>query len=143
MKNERFDNTVGCHYSPEYLCSLSDDELVSEIRSLDSWDVDLCRELCYRADLLDEWCEADADDTEKLIYTAAERLGVSLDDTITTSRGEIINFEAVANAMDSELSEEINEELAPCTDQEFYDEYCRRHIEKFGEEFAPDAGLAW
>lgn len=143
MKNERFDNTVGCHYSPEYLCSLSDDELASEIRSLDSWDADLCRELCYRADLLDEWCEADADDTEKLIYTAAERLGVRLDDTVTTSRGEIINFEAVANAMDSELCEEINEELAPCTDQEFYDEYCRRHIEKFGEEFAPDAGLAW
>lgn len=52
MKNERFDSTVGCHYNPEYLCSLSDDELASEIRSLDSWDADLCRELCYRADLL-------------------------------------------------------------------------------------------
>lgn len=65
------------------------------------------------------------------------------DSTVTTSRGEIINFEAVANAMDSELREEINEELAPCTEQEFYDEYCRRHIKKFGEEFAPDEGLAW
>lgn len=143
MKNERFDSTVGCHYSPEYLCSLPDEELVSEIRSLASWDADLCRELCYRADLLDEWCDAGEDYAERLLYIAAERLGLRLDDTVTTSRGEIINFEAVANAMDSELCEEINEELAPCTDQEFYDEYCRRHIEKFGEEFAPDAGLAW
>lgn len=45
--------------------------------------------------------------------------------------------------MDGELREEISDELAPCTNQEFYDEYCRRHLEKFGEEFAPDAGLAW
>ena len=76
--NERFATETGCHYSPKYLCGLSDEELGSEIRSLDSWDVDLGRELCYRADLLDEWCKADADDTEKLIYTAAEKLGVEL-----------------------------------------------------------------
>lgn len=77
--NERFSNETGCHISPAHLCGLSVEELAAEIRSLDSWDADLCRELCYRADLLDEWCEADADDTEKLIYKAAEKLGVEID----------------------------------------------------------------
>lgn len=76
--NERFSNEVGCHYNPEYICSLSDEELAAEIRSLDSWDADLCRDLCYRASLLDEWCDADADDAEKLIYAAAEKLGVEI-----------------------------------------------------------------
>ncbi len=48
------------------------------IAGLDSWDADLCRDLCYRANLLDEWCDADADDAEKLIYAAAEKLGVEI-----------------------------------------------------------------
>lgn len=140
--NERFSDEVGSHYSPEYLCNLSDEELAAEIRDLPGWDDDLLRELCYRGDTLDEYLEAEEPDCPA-IYAAAEKLGVSLDDTVTTSRGEVINFEAVANAMDDELREEINGKLAPCTNQEFYDEYCRRHLEKFGEEFAPDSGLAW
>lgn len=77
MKNERFDSTVGCHYSPEYLCSLSDDELAAEIRSLDSWDADLCRELCYRGDTLREFIKANDCDCPA-IHEAAEKLGVEI-----------------------------------------------------------------
>jgi len=44
-------------------------------------------------------------------------------------------FEAAVNLMDDDLREEIHRELAPCTEQEFLDEYVKRHKEKFGEEF--------
>ena len=45
-------------------------------------------------------------------------------------------YDAAVNMMDDELREEIHRELAPCTDEEFLTEYCKRHEEKFGEEFA-------
>ena len=35
--------------------------------------------------------------------------------------------------MDDELREDIHRELAPCADQEFFNEYAKRHAEKFGE----------
>jgi hypothetical protein len=35
--------------------------------------------------------------------------------------------------MDDELREEVHADLAPCTEQEFFDEYARRHAERFGE----------
>ena len=36
-------------------------------------------------------------------------------------------------AMDDEIREDIHSNLAPCTEQEFADEYMRRHEAKFGE----------
>lgn len=45
------------------------------------------------------------------------------------------NFDAAVNLMDDELREEIHAELSPCSDAEFLAEYCKRHAEKFGEEF--------
>lgn len=49
--------------------------------------------------------------------------------------GQEFDMDAVANLMDDELREDIHMDLAPCTDQEFVDEYCKRHLAKFGEEF--------
>ena len=49
--------------------------------------------------------------------------------------GHEINFEAVVSLMDDELREELNRELAPCTEQEFFEAYEKAHAEKFGEEF--------
>lgn len=37
--------------------------------------------------------------------------------------------------MDDEIREELNRELAPCTEQEFFTAYEKAHEEKFGEEF--------
>lgn len=68
---------------------------------------------------------------------------------ITTSKGESIDFEAAHNLMDFDLCEEIHRdgvgygETEQQGEQDFYNEYCRRHLKKFGEPFAPDAGLAW
>lgn len=47
-----------------------------------------------------------------------------------------VDFEAAVNLMDDEIREALHAELAPCTEQEFFDAYCKAHEEKYGEEFA-------
>lgn len=74
---ERFDETVGAHLDPAWLCDLSDEELAAEIRKSESWDADLLRELCYRGDTLREFIKANDCDCPA-IYTAAEKLGVEI-----------------------------------------------------------------
>ena len=61
-----------------YLDGLSDAELAQEIKDFDFWDTGLLRELCWRADLIDEWEEAD-DNYMDIAYKAAEKLGVEID----------------------------------------------------------------
>ena len=48
-----------------------------------------------------------------------------------------IEFDAdtAYNYMDDDIREQINAEIAPCTDQEFFDAYCEAHEERFGEEW--------
>lgn len=41
-------------------------------------------------------------------------------------------FEIYVNMMDDEIREAVHFDIAPCTDQEFLEEYQRRHIEKYG-----------
>ena len=48
--------------------------------------------------------------------------------------GNEVNFEAAAELMDDELREELHQELAPCTAQEFFDAYAKAYAEKFGKE---------
>lgn len=54
---------------------------------------------------------------------------------VANKNGVKVNFEVAEMYMDDEIREEIHNELAPCTDQEFFDEYAKRHEEKFGEEW--------
>ena len=49
--------------------------------------------------------------------------------------GEYIVFEVAAHYMDDDIREELHRNIAPCTEQEFFDKYCAAHIEKYGEEF--------
>ena len=44
-----------------------------------------------------------------------------------------LTFESVVTLMDGEIREQLNRELAPCTDQEFFSAYEKAHEEKFGE----------
>lgn len=77
---ERFSRGIGSYAYTEYdIAAMSDAELAQEIRSLDFWDTDLLRDLCWRADLIDEWEEADGDNFEYIAYKAAEKLGVEID----------------------------------------------------------------
>lgn len=49
-----------------------------------------------------------------------------------------VKFDACVPLMDDDVREEVHMELAPCTDQEFFDRYCELHLEKFGDDFEPN-----
>lgn len=51
--------------------------------------------------------------------------------------GVVVDYETAVSFMDDELREKIHWEIAPCTEQEFFDEYAKRHEEKFGETWEP------
>lgn len=55
--------------------------------------------------------------------------------TITNEFGVEINFDAAVNFMDDEIREMLHQEITPCTDQEFFDAYCKAHEDKFDEEW--------
>lgn len=57
---------------------------------------------------------------------------------VINSYGTEINYNAAVELMDDELREEVHADLAPCTDQEFFDEYALRHSERFGETWEMD-----
>ncbi len=44
-------------------------------------------------------------------------------------------YDAAVNLMDDEIREEIHAEMAPCTEEEFLEEYMKRHEEKYNEQF--------
>ena len=50
-------------------------------------------------------------------------------------------IEVAAKLMDETLREAIHNEMAPCDAQAFADEYCRRHLEQFGERFVVNLGV--
>lgn len=54
---------------------------------------------------------------------------------VTNGYGVDIDFDIAVNLMDDEIREELNDILAPCTEQNFFDEYCIAHEEKYGEEW--------
>lgn len=56
-------------------------------------------------------------------------------ETMVILNDYVVNFDACVAMMDDDLREEIHNEIAPCTDQEFLDEYVKRHETKFGEPF--------
>lgn len=55
--------------------------------------------------------------------------------TIAENDGD---WDAIVNYMDRDVAEEIHGLLAPCSNQEFFDAYCKAHEKKFGETFVWD-----
>jgi hypothetical protein len=49
--------------------------------------------------------------------------------------GKEVYWDAAVALMDDDIREQLHEEMAPCTDQEFFTAYEKAHKEKFGEEF--------
>lgn len=52
---------------------------------------------------------------------------------VVNAHGVNFDFDVAVSFMDDELREQIHNEIAPCKDQEFFDEYAKRHTKKFGE----------
>lgn len=44
-------------------------------------------------------------------------------------------FDACVAMMDDDIREELHGDIAPCTEQEFLDQYCKLHEKKYGEPF--------
>ena len=63
---------------------------------------------------------------------------------IINQHGKEIDYFAAAMLMNDDLCEELHMAIAPCKEQEFWTKYCKRHLEKYGEEFEPDkANPVW
>ena len=52
---------------------------------------------------------------------------------VNNMNGVQIDFEVAVELMDDELREEVHAKLAPCTEQEFFTEYEKLHLAKYGE----------
>lgn len=46
-----------------------------------------------------------------------------------------VDFDTCVNLMDDDIREDLHNNMAPCTEQEFLDAYCKAHVEKYGAEF--------
>ena len=59
---------------------------------------------------------------------------------VTNDYGVDIDYDIAVNMMDDEIREQLHEELVmqsdqDCTEQKFFDEYCKAHEDKYGEEW--------
>lgn len=53
--------------------------------------------------------------------------------TVKNNYGVEIEWNTAVNLMDDDLREELSADLAPCTEQEFFEAYAKAHDNKFGE----------
>ena len=56
---------------------------------------------------------------------------------VKNQHGTEIDFEAAVSIMDDDIREELHSQGIE-TEQEFFDRYCERHLEKYSEEFEPN-----
>lgn len=49
-----------------------------------------------------------------------------------------IYYPAAEMLMDEEIREALHQKLAPCSNQRFYNAYCKAHEKKYQEEFIVD-----
>ena len=59
--------------------TLETEELAKVQREIGTWDADILEELCHRADMEEEWDNADGESFEAVAYAAAKKLGVEID----------------------------------------------------------------
>ncbi|WP_293969632.1 DNA-binding transcriptional regulator [uncultured Ruminococcus sp.] len=80
---------------------------------------------------------------ERLIIKELEEytpLGAKSGNIVTNDYGVDIDYDIAVNMMDDEIREQLHEKLVmqsdeDCTEQKFFDEYCKAHEEKYGEEW--------
>jgi len=54
---------------------------------------------------------------------------------VFNSYNEMINYAQAVELMDDEIREDLHRQMAPCSNQTFFDAYCEAHEQKYGEEF--------
>ena len=81
----------GCGHNPAYnfermvtmtkaeIRTIETEELAKVQREIGTWDADILEELCRRADMEEDWENADGESFEAVAYAAAKKLGVEID----------------------------------------------------------------
>lgn len=54
---------------------------------------------------------------------------------VVNASGALVSFDAAVELMDDEVRERVHDQLAPCSDQEFFTAYEAAHAEAFGEDW--------
>ena len=54
---------------------------------------------------------------------------------VINANGTEIDYNAAVALMDDDICAELNDKLAPCTEQEFFSAYEQAHADKYGEEW--------
>lgn len=57
---------------------------------------------------------------------------------VVNQYGNEIDYDAAVQCMEDDLREELHRELAPCTDQEFFDAYADRYFAIHNTEWYPN-----
>lgn len=66
----------------------------------------------------------------------AEELEKLASQYVEDEDGHLVDYDAAVEMMDDDLREELHREMAPCSNQAFFDAYVKAHAEKFnGEKF--------
>lgn len=65
-------------YKGEKRLMTTAEKIAAELREKDTWDPDLCRELCAEAGMDAEWDAADGETFEAIVQKAADKLGVEI-----------------------------------------------------------------
>lgn len=55
--------------------------------------------------------------------------------TVINKSGTEINWDAAITLMDDDIREALHDEMAPCTEQEFFTAYEAAHSAKYGEDW--------
>ena len=53
---------------------------------------------------------------------------------VIDSRGRKLDFGIVSSYMDDDIRESVHFDMAPCSEQEFFDEYASRHADTYGDD---------
>lgn len=63
---------------------------------------------------------------------------------VINASGKEIDFDAATDFMDGEIREKLHDDLAPCTEQEFFTAYEKAHKEKYGKDwFLSESNPVW
>ena len=79
------------------------------------------------------YTEEDGPDT--LMDRCAAALEQQASQYVQDEDGRTVDYAAAVELMDDDLREQLHREMAPCTNQEFYDAYVKAHAAKYGEKF--------
>lgn len=91
----------------------------------------------------DGWRAADREEVKKEYDLTdweadvmADELAKLADQYVEDEDGHMIYYAAAEEMMDDDLREELHMEMAPCTNQAFFNAYVKAHAERFnGEKF--------